>query len=106
MNRKPIRISQPGTSSPRTYPAIGIPLPPRGIGISKEPALAGLIDNCQLRPLYKLRSTDRIAAPGVYCPLMTNVDKHPPGSFCWIELATTDQNAAKGFYTSLFGWAV
>lgn len=37
---------------------------------------------------------------------MTNVDKHPPGSFCWIELATTDQNAAKSFYTSLFGWAV
>ncbi len=37
---------------------------------------------------------------------MTNVDKHSPGSFCWIELATTDQNAAKSFYTSLFGWAV
>jgi len=37
---------------------------------------------------------------------MPNVDKHPPGSFCWIELATTDQNAAKSFYTSLFGWSV
>jgi uncharacterized protein len=37
---------------------------------------------------------------------MANVDKHPPGSFCWVELATTDQNAAKSFYTSLFGWAV
>lgn len=37
---------------------------------------------------------------------MANVDKHPAGSFCWIELATTDQNAAKSFYTSLFGWAV
>jgi uncharacterized protein len=37
---------------------------------------------------------------------MANVDKHPAGSFCWIELATTDQNAAKTFYTSLFGWAV
>jgi predicted enzyme related to lactoylglutathione lyase len=36
---------------------------------------------------------------------MTNVDKHAPGSFCWIELATTDQNAAKSFYSSLFGWA-
>jgi predicted enzyme related to lactoylglutathione lyase len=35
---------------------------------------------------------------------MPNVDAHPPGSFCWIELATTDQNAAKQFYTSLFGW--
>ncbi|HEX4603418.1 MAG TPA: VOC family protein [Candidatus Angelobacter sp.] len=37
---------------------------------------------------------------------MANIDKHPAGSFCWVELATTDQNAAKAFYTSLFGWAV
>jgi predicted enzyme related to lactoylglutathione lyase len=26
------------------------------------------------------------------------------GSFCWIELATTDQKAAKTFYSDLFGW--
>jgi predicted enzyme related to lactoylglutathione lyase len=37
---------------------------------------------------------------------MANIDKHSPGSFCWFELATTDQNAAKKFYTSLFGWTV
>ena len=37
---------------------------------------------------------------------MANIDKHPAGSFCWVELATTDQNAAKIFYTSLFGWTV
>jgi predicted enzyme related to lactoylglutathione lyase len=37
---------------------------------------------------------------------MANIDKHAPGSFCWIELATSDQNAAKKFYTALFGWAV
>jgi predicted enzyme related to lactoylglutathione lyase len=37
---------------------------------------------------------------------MANIDKHPAGSFWWVELATTDQNAAKTFYTSLFGWAV
>src|SRR5258708_26242582 len=36
--------------------------------------------------------------------IMANIDKHPVGSFCWIELGTSDQNAAKGFYTSLFGW--
>lgn len=36
---------------------------------------------------------------------MAHVDKHPPGDFCWMELATTDQNAAKKFYSSLFGWA-
>lgn len=37
---------------------------------------------------------------------MANIDKNPPGSFCWIELATTDQSAAKNFYTSLFGWGI
>jgi len=37
---------------------------------------------------------------------MANVDKHAPGSFSWVELATTDQSAAKTFYTGLFGWAV
>jgi predicted enzyme related to lactoylglutathione lyase len=35
---------------------------------------------------------------------MPNIDKHDPGSFSWIELATTDQNAAKTFYAELFGW--
>jgi hypothetical protein len=35
---------------------------------------------------------------------MPNIDKHAPGSFTWIELSTTDQNAAKNFYGSLFGW--
>jgi predicted enzyme related to lactoylglutathione lyase len=36
---------------------------------------------------------------------MTHIDKHPAGSFCWVELATTDQEAAKNFYSSLFGWS-
>jgi uncharacterized protein len=36
---------------------------------------------------------------------MSHIDSHPPGSFCWLELATTDQAAAKTFYSSLFGWA-
>lgn len=35
---------------------------------------------------------------------MPNIEKHTPGTFCWIELATTDQNAAKNFYGKLFGW--
>jgi predicted enzyme related to lactoylglutathione lyase len=35
---------------------------------------------------------------------MTDVKAHTPGDFCWAELATTDQNAAKKFYTSLFDW--
>jgi predicted enzyme related to lactoylglutathione lyase len=37
---------------------------------------------------------------------MPNIDLHKPGSFCWIELSTTDQNAAKKFYSSLFGWSI
>jgi len=33
-------------------------------------------------------------------------EKHAPGSFCWMELRTTDQDAGKQFYSSLFGWEV
>jgi len=35
---------------------------------------------------------------------MTVVSKHAPGTFCWAELATTNQKAATTFYTQLFGW--
>jgi hypothetical protein len=35
---------------------------------------------------------------------MSNAYVAPSGSFCWLELGTTDQNAAKKFYASLFGW--
>jgi predicted enzyme related to lactoylglutathione lyase len=37
---------------------------------------------------------------------MAHIDNHPAGNFCWIELATTDQSAAKTFYGQLFGWDV
>ncbi|HEU4414507.1 MAG TPA: VOC family protein [Candidatus Angelobacter sp.] len=37
---------------------------------------------------------------------MANSEKHPAGSFCWVELATVDQEAAKKFYTALFGWTI
>ena len=30
--------------------------------------------------------------------------EHAPGSFCWIELATTDGPGAKKFYGEIFGW--
>jgi uncharacterized protein len=36
---------------------------------------------------------------------MPQIDKHAPGTFCWVELATTDQDAAKHFYGSVFGWS-
>jgi uncharacterized protein len=29
---------------------------------------------------------------------------HPPGAFSWSELVTSDADAAKEFYTALFGW--
>jgi uncharacterized protein len=30
--------------------------------------------------------------------------KYTPGTFSWTDLTTTDQDAAKQFYTALFGW--
>ncbi len=30
--------------------------------------------------------------------------EYAPGTFCWVELATSDNEAAKKFYTELFGW--
>jgi uncharacterized protein len=35
---------------------------------------------------------------------MPEVTGHAPGSFCWIELNTSDPSAAKKFYTGLFDW--
>lgn len=35
---------------------------------------------------------------------MPQTDSHAPGSFCWFELGTTDQDRAKAFYSNLFGW--
>jgi predicted enzyme related to lactoylglutathione lyase len=37
---------------------------------------------------------------------MAKIGKHAPGAFCYVELSTSDQNGAKSFYTSLFGWSV
>jgi predicted enzyme related to lactoylglutathione lyase len=30
--------------------------------------------------------------------------QYTPGTFCWTDLTTSDQTAAKGFYASIFGW--
>ena len=35
---------------------------------------------------------------------MQEVTKYEPGTFCWVELATSDSAAAKNFYSQLFGW--
>jgi predicted enzyme related to lactoylglutathione lyase len=37
---------------------------------------------------------------------MAILEAHKPGSFCWIELGTTDQAGARAFYGALFGWSV
>jgi uncharacterized protein len=29
---------------------------------------------------------------------------YAPGTFCWIDLSTSDPDGAKGFYAELFGW--
>jgi predicted enzyme related to lactoylglutathione lyase len=31
--------------------------------------------------------------------------EYVPGTFCWTDLTTTDQDAAKAFYSALFGWS-
>lgn len=35
---------------------------------------------------------------------MATITQHAPGTFCWPELATSDQAGARKYYTTLFGW--
>jgi len=35
---------------------------------------------------------------------MSVLTRHAPGTVCWMELGTNDQNGARRFYTGLFGW--
>ncbi len=35
---------------------------------------------------------------------MPTMTTYAPGNFCWCELATSDQAAAKDFYSKVFGW--
>jgi uncharacterized protein len=36
---------------------------------------------------------------------MQETVEYAPGTFCWVELGTTDGQAAKRFYTELFDWS-
>jgi predicted enzyme related to lactoylglutathione lyase len=36
---------------------------------------------------------------------MVEMNQYAPGTFCWIELGTSDAAGAKKFYSELFGWA-
>jgi predicted enzyme related to lactoylglutathione lyase len=37
---------------------------------------------------------------------MPTMTSHAPGTFCWIELGSTDAEGAKRFYPALFGWTM
>ena len=37
---------------------------------------------------------------------MAVIKKHPPGAFCWVDLATTHVAGARKFYLNVFGWKV
>ena len=37
---------------------------------------------------------------------MQETAQYGPGTFCWVELGTTDAAAAKKFYSELFGWGM
>lgn len=37
---------------------------------------------------------------------MSEMSSYTPGTFSWVDLATTDTAAAKKFYTALFGWSI
>lgn len=37
---------------------------------------------------------------------MTVTAAHAPGTFCWLDLATHDNEGAKAFYSALFGWEI
>ncbi len=62
------------------------------------PCISNWLRLCPDLPVFGTRRTP-------YNHFMPQIDKHAPGTFCWVELATTDQDAAKQFYGSLFGWS-
>jgi predicted enzyme related to lactoylglutathione lyase len=35
---------------------------------------------------------------------MTVMTGYSPGTFCWVDLTTTDAAGSKQFYSDLFGW--
>jgi predicted enzyme related to lactoylglutathione lyase len=37
-------------------------------------------------------------------PKLAEATDYKPGTFCWVELATSSSEAAKSFYAQLFGW--
>src|SRR6476619_7189734 len=79
---------------------------PTGTSTTRESARTRTPGSGADRPPRTATSAHAAREDIVILPTMANIDRHEPGSFCWIELGTTDQNGAKKFYTSLFGWSV
>src|SRR5438067_2384911 len=50
------------------------------------------------------RSASRSAPPNRIAR-MAERTSYAPGTFSWVELVTSDADAAKAFYTEVFGWA-
>jgi uncharacterized protein len=46
----------------------------------------------------------QLCGDGASVVVMGDRTKYTPGTFCWTDLSTTDQPAAKAFYGDLFGW--
>jgi predicted enzyme related to lactoylglutathione lyase len=50
---------------------------------------------------------ERIVCAREHCDTLASMGErtsYRPGTFCWTDLTTTDQPAAKAFYGGLFGW--
>jgi len=54
----------------------------------------------------KSDNTGAANASGRRIRTMTDMTGYRPGTFCWVELHTSDGAGAKDFYTQLFGWTV
>ena len=56
---------------------------------------------------YRRRYTGVLRAGAVAEEVsVAEVSSHSPGSFCWVELSTSDQMAGAKFYSALFGWDI
>jgi predicted enzyme related to lactoylglutathione lyase len=88
--------------APCTLPRMSGDLHPLGGIRSKEAGTQKTV--CAFPNVLKLvYATWNLLPLGGIIPTM-NIQKHTPGSFCCVELGTSDPAGAKKFYQSLFGW--
>src|SRR5687767_13194810 len=74
--------------------------------LSDSPApshtFAGWGWGCPRRLLVRLSSRSDVDGKGE--EPVGKRESYEPGTFCWVDLATTDAEGAKAFYGDLFGW--